>query len=297
METGYMYNSIHIVFFSGTGGTERVARAFQGNLAERGISAPMTALEGAALKGGWGEGEAKPELMILVFAVHAFDAPEPVYAWIANTEFAGVRAAVVSVSGGGEGWPNTGCRNGVIAALEHRGAAVVYEKMMVMPCNWVVPIGDDEAMHLMNRMPGKVSTVLDAVLSGKTRRTRHHKGFLRAWVTKQEKQGCRRFPESISVGEGCTGCGLCARSCPAGNISMKDGKPAFADRCVMCFRCVYGCPARAMSSTNFMVLKGGFDIAALETRMAGAELRPVERCFRGIAWQSVRKYIQDKDGD
>lgn len=289
------YKSVQIVCFSGTGGARRVAEAFAKDMEGRGIEARLTALE----QPGAGEKEiqAKPaDLLILVFAVHAFDAPAPVYAWAESAGLEGVRAAVISVSGGGDHWPNTGCRNAICAALERRGAEVFYEKMMVMPCNWVIPIGDAAAMHLVSAVPDKVKKILDAVLAGRTRRTRSKMGFARAWVTKKEKQGTRKFPETISVCEDCKGCGWCARNCPTGNIGIKDGRPVFGESCVMCFRCVYGCPSRALQSKNFMVLKGGFDLDGLEKRMRGVPLPPVEECFKGRMWKAVREYMLDEDG-
>jgi hypothetical protein len=63
----------------------------------------------------------------------------------------------------------------------------------------------------------------------------------------------------------------------------------------MCFRCVYGCPSHALHSKNFMVLKGGFDLAAVERRIQGVPLPPVEKCCKGWAWKGVRKYLLDQD--
>ena len=40
----------------------------------------------------------------------------------------------------------------------------------------------------------------------------------------------------------CTGCGMCARNCPAGLIKMVDGKPQWTeDKCVRCMACL-SCP-------------------------------------------------------
>lgn len=42
--------------------------------------------------------------------------------------------------------------------------------------------------------------------------------------------------------EQCTGCGICARVCPAGNITIEAGKPAWHGRCESCMACIQWCP-------------------------------------------------------
>lgn len=44
----------------------------------------------------------------------------------------------------------------------------------------------------------------------------------------------------------CTGCGMCARNCPAGNITMRDGVPKFGIHCTMCMGCAFNCPKDAV---------------------------------------------------
>lgn len=44
----------------------------------------------------------------------------------------------------------------------------------------------------------------------------------------------------------CTGCGLCAKLCPVGNISLSQ-MPVFMDRCANCLRCYAFCPVSAVT--------------------------------------------------
>lgn len=54
------------------------------------------------------------------------------------------------------------------------------------------------------------------------------------------------FFVKYSPSEKCTGCSLCAKKCPKGNISMKDGQPVFGNNCIFCMRCINKCPANAI---------------------------------------------------
>lgn len=58
----------------------------------------------------------------------------------------------------------------------------------------------------------------------------------------KRKERDRRF----RVTDQCTGCGICAKVCPVGNITLEDGRPIFHHRCEQCFACYHHCPEHAI---------------------------------------------------
>jgi ferredoxin len=47
----------------------------------------------------------------------------------------------------------------------------------------------------------------------------------------------------------CTHCGICAKVCPTGNITVTD-KVIFSNRCEVCLGCVHNCPSNAIHLKN-----------------------------------------------
>jgi ferredoxin len=51
---------------------------------------------------------------------------------------------------------------------------------------------------------------------------------------------------SVRVGEGCTGCGACARVCFVDAVTVVDGRAVIGDACRGCGRCAEACPQEAI---------------------------------------------------
>jgi len=67
--------------------------------------------------------------------------------------------------------------------------------------------------------------------------------------------------------EKCNGCGICARICPADNITIEDNKPAWHQRCEYCLACMQWCPTQAIQYDKKTVRRGRYhhpDIQAKE---------------------------------
>lgn len=70
-------------------------------------------------------------------------------------------------------------------------------------------------------------------------------------------------PEGSSL---CDGCGLCARSCPAGAIDPADPRKTDTLRCISCMRCVMLCPRHARDLDPAMMEQSA---AAMASKLGG----------------------------
>lgn len=288
---------VQIVYFSGTGGAARAAFSFEKIFIERGIEVMKVPLD--MQEAGYQQTPAIENLvglLVLIFPVHALDAPAPVYEWLEGIpEGKGLPCAVISVSGGGEMWPNTGCRVGCIECLENKGYSPFYERMLVMPSNIFISTKEQMAVRLLKILPLKVELSIDEILAGVRRRKKPFAAGIFTAFSKLEKRKAQEFGRDLKAHDNCTGCGWCSGKCPRKNIKIVDGKPLFGDRCVLCLRCIYGCPVRAIYSRHYspLLVKKGYSLSQIEKRMSDIEFLPLDKIKAGILYIAVKKYLKD----
>jgi len=289
-----------IVYFSGTGSTKRVAETFRELFDARAIYAEVYPLDLSVQNAPtteWDDVIRDTKLLLVVYAVHAFDAPVPIYDWIEDLPFGNeIPTVVIAVSGGGNIWPNTLCRASCIKALEEKGYEVFYEEMLVMPSNFMIKTNDDLSMWLLKTIPVKAGRIIDDAIAGKRHRTGFVFGgkFIRS-ISRMEKNWAELFGLALMVSGSCDGCGWCAENCPRNNIEVVDGRPVFSNQCMICMRCVYGCSLKAIYSDRYQycILKDGYSLEMIEEKMKGKELKSVEKCSKGLLWLGVKRYLLD----
>jgi ferredoxin/flavodoxin len=287
-------SNLKIAYFSGTGNTKKVAACFGEVFKSKSIDTAM-------LEIGMVEDhrDMNEDMLVVLFPVHAFNAPEPVYEWVLKLDQVDhVKAVVISVSGGGEVTPNNACRLGCISRLQKKGYEVVYEKMIVMPSNIFVKTGDELALRLLEILPFKVEDMVKEVLEGRTHRTKPN--MINRCVSvlgEFEKSGTGYFGKRIRAGKDCDGCGWCEKNCPRKNITIKNNEPVFGGKCILCLKCIYGCPRKALKpgAFKFFVFKDGYNLSEMEKGVTadGRSKLATEDLARGYLWKGVREYILD----
>lgn len=225
------------------------------------------------------------EIIVVLFPVHAFDSPEPIYKWIKSLlQSNGLPVAIISVSAAGEYWINRACRTGSIKALTQKGYNVFYERMIIMPFNMLIATKESISIRLLQVLPSKAASTTSEILSMKNRRT--YPSLISKILTfacKVEKIWVKFFGKELTARKSCTHCGQCAQNCPLGNINMRFGKPQFGWHCVACLRCIYACPTNAIYPriSRYMTVNGGYDLKKLEKQIDGIKLESDEKLASG----------------
>lgn len=286
---------IKIAYYSGTGGTSRAAKYFA-----IAFNDDRHKIEIQQINSSTFDINNKYDLLILLYPVHAFNAPRAVYNWISHLEKVNnTPAVVISVSGGGEIIPNTACRRSPIKRLEKKGYTIIYEKMLVMPSNVMIETNETLARKLLEILPKKVFAIVEDIKKGVIRRTKPFfidKIF--SHIGEMEKFGTKYFGKKIKYTDACNGCGWCVENCPAGNITMEEKRPVFSNKCHMCLNCIYGCPNKALVSNigKFLILKNGYNLKILENMGTLRETVEIEKLAKGYIWSGVKKYLlEDRD--
>lgn len=65
-------------------------------------------------------------------------------------------------------------------------------------------------------------------------------------VAEMQKASGRSSVSPLKIEENCNGCGLCAKVCPARNITVEDGKAKHGESCEFCLACANLCPQKAV---------------------------------------------------
>jgi len=287
---------VKMVYFSGTGGTAMVADAFRKELERSGKSVETNALDMQLEEYASAALIDNVDLLVVLYPVYAGGAPIPIFDWMESIpDGNGLSCAVISVSGGGEMWPNTASRIVVTDYLEVRGYRPFYERSVVMPANVFLKDKHQINPRLIRILPEKAEYYVNQMLSGNPKRGKKNPFAKKLLMnfSRSFRKNAYQFGQQLESNAQCNACGWCADNCPRKNIKINFGKPVFSDKCVMCFRCIYGCPQHAIETKKYkkFLIKGGFDLNRIREE-SGKEFDQ-KKIKGGLLYQEVKKYLKD----
>ena len=136
--------------------------------------------------------------------------------------------------------------------LKQRELRLSYGAQVALPDNSIVfPSPQARQEKLLRNAPAELGLIARNIKNKYDNYQHLDRGFLwkyggtaaGMWVLDKIKQ----FGKLSCADDKCVGCGICAEVCPAGNITMAAGKPAFGSECAHCFGCAHWCPQNAIS--------------------------------------------------
>lgn len=235
---------IAIVYFSGTGNTEKVANKYREYFKERGHECDLFPLP-ISVEPDFSD----YDMLGVGYPIHSFNAPQNVLKFAKGLKKRKkmMKAFIFKTSGEPVKMSRVSSLK-LINLLKRRGYDVSNEYHYVMPYNMIFRHTDHEAYTMWQTARALVPVDCNDILNGTSRRERKiFLGGLWAWFCRIEQPGAHIIGHFYRAKEGCTGCGLCAKNCPVGNIKMVDGKPEFGNHCLICARCSFRCPKDCIS--------------------------------------------------
>lgn len=236
-----MYRSCIIYVFSGTGNTMRVAEKYAEALKMETRIVEITAsYANLPLPDDF-------SLVGIGYPVHAFNAPQIVHRFAKHLS-CNEKKNLFIFHTGGEGLPFNDSSSAELRIILRKHFTILSERHYVMPYNMIFRHSDAMVRHMVTYMERLVR--LHAVSLMTSTAEKHIPMPLRHLISilfRIEWIYAVCQARMMKAGSSCTGCGLCARMCPMGNITMKDGKPVFSSSCSLCVRCSFSCPMNAIS--------------------------------------------------
>jgi len=137
-------------------------------------------------------------------------------------------------------------------AAEENGLTLSYVNAIQMVDNFIPYFDMQEQIKTLpqKNVEGQLEAVCNDIASRKTvdvkitaitkaQMAMFHKRLANRWLRKDTAL-------SYTVNNDCIHCGICAKVCPAKNISVTGAGVTFSDHCEVCYACLHNCPRHAI---------------------------------------------------
>jgi len=231
---------ISIVYFSGTGNTEFIAKAYNVALKELGHQVQLLAIDKI------GHLEAH-DLLIVGGPIYAGNMPDALINWVRKMvpTSACSKAMVYSTSAGLQ---NANGVKSIGTKLIKKGYTLIDMSTYEMPRNFYVdkyqPTPIDTQLIQLKVAAAQVLDSVEKLHVSPSLSVKESVVSIDLFADLFRIMA-KSMGKNFSMDESCIGCGKCERECPKQNIHYKDKK--YLRQCMMCTRCIHGCPVNAIS--------------------------------------------------
>ncbi len=254
---------VQIHYFSGTGNTARAARILKQELENYGSAVTLISVEQRHLPLPPAD---SINLHVLAFPVYAGAVPQIMRQYLQRFSAQGsARFAVLAVVG--DAWAGKGPNRKHIPGhegqslweaqrlLARKGCLVHLTDVVPYPSNitqFLNAMAPDDQERLFQQSDAQVRAIAARLISSDVR-CRPCSFAVRCWAVPLGMLyrwfGRRGLGKLYVADQTCTHCGLCAQSCPAKAIHMREGFPHWTLGCQGCQRCINICPSRSIQTS------------------------------------------------
>lgn len=245
-----MGSGAKIFYFSGTGNCMFVAREIAGLLGGTAVNAAALMAQGC---GGQDIELGSAEVVGIVFPVYAYVYPKMIEDLFVKGKLGAMPGKVFLVATYGS---STGLAVKRLASrLKKRaGLKADYYGKVLMPENYTAifaPDSDEEVNRKMLAAKEECAKIAREVAQGEVSKpiASGPLGIIKSYVVGNIFYGFLKFSHLFfRADKKCTGCKVCAKVCPTGNIVFRDGrkKPKWRSKCTQCMACLNWCPMSAI---------------------------------------------------
>ena len=135
---------------------------------------------------------------------------------------------------------------------ENIGIMVNYADSVHMVDNWLPSFDMQAEMAMDKKIPEQIARIKENIAQRKDyiKKSNHDDRAFFA-VVRKRMRGMGRIGGIVKIQDNCTGCGICAKVCPVGNVKLENGKATYAEpaKCEACLACAHACPAKNITIT------------------------------------------------
>lgn len=206
----------------------------------------------------------KNKHLIIVYAIHAFNAPKTVKRFIKNLPSGLYNHVSLIGVGCNTSWVNSAVSKDIRKVLEAKLYKIFVDEIIAMPLTFIMSFPDDVVKEQLTKASLDIEQISEHI---KELYISHKEISLKSnfvnFVGRAEPLASRFFGLELYAKKGCTQCGLCVRECPEKNIKLTNqSKIRFGFKCIMCMRCIYHCPVEVITPriSKFIPISNGYSI-------------------------------------
>lgn len=236
-----------VLYFSGTGNSEFVAKSIAKNIGEKIVSFnELIAENNFRLEFN------KNENMVIVFPIYAWQPPKFILDYLKQAEIIGEPTISAIATCGQE----VGRAMKVLRkTLSKKQLRLRNYASVSMPDNCITLFDVESQAEIDEKVENCkefVTMISQYILEGKSFQTVKSGGlpFVKSYVVNPIFRKFMMSSKPFYADENCINCGQCVEMCPFDNIQIVDNKVVFGKNCVQCLACINRCPFKAIQYGN-----------------------------------------------